>query len=308
MPRKKKLEVVGELNAVPVEKILTGGNDRKFFDQGKLQELASSIAEKGLLQAITVRPVTVEGEVWYELIAGERRYRAIMLLGWVTVPATVAEMTDEEASVAMLMENTGRADLLPMEEAFAYQRRANDFAWPVEKIAEKAGVSPDRVKKRMKLTLLCDELHPLVNSGQLPLGHAEALTALDHDKQRAAVRVFSRGNGISLREFQVVIAEMNAVPAASLFDLEQFFILELETKSFTLSGKNAQVNVPTSATLPSPQATGKDGVGDVMFNYIRVLQSAGHMAEAEAIGNLFSVLVKGNWVKLPSVLQSERGV
>lgn len=300
MPRKKtKLEVVGELKAVPMEKIVTGGNDRKWFDPDQLQELASSIATEGLLQAITVRPIKdLEGNPWYELIAGERRYRAVSLLGWITINANVVEMTDEQASAAMLMENTGRADLLPMEEAFAYQRRVTEFNWPLDKIANMAGVSVDRVKKRIRLTTLVEEIHPMVNSGQIPLAHAEAMTVLDPDKQRAAVKVLAAG-AVTAKDFQGIVAKMNAVEPDSLFDLTEFFIQEMERHSFALGGKNAKVDVPTSAKLPEVKFTMADTCGEVIYNYIQDLAAQGCDSEAAALGNLYKVLVYYNWAKLP---------
>lgn len=305
MARKKtKLEVVGEVVAIPVTKVLTGSNDRTFFDENGLLELAASIAKEGLLQPITVRPVEVEGEKFYDLVAGERRFRAVQKLKWIEINAHVREMSEESALAAMLMENTGRRDLLPMEEAYAYQRRIDKFGWTVEKIADVAGVSVDRVKKRIRLSNLVEEIHPLVNSGDLPLGHAEALATLDPDKQRAAVRVYSSGSGVTLRDFQTIVQQMNAAEEASLFDLEQFFVSELEKGSAALRGKAAQVNVPTSSALPKPTVTGKDSTGDVIFRYIQDLLAEGKDSEAAAVGNVFDVLVKSNFVKLPSSLRA----
>jgi ParB family chromosome partitioning protein len=83
----------------------------------------------------------------YEIVAGERRYRAVKLLGWIHIPAIVRELSDEAASAIMLAENTGRADLNPIEEANAYQRRVTTFGWSAERIADVAGVSKDRVTR-----------------------------------------------------------------------------------------------------------------------------------------------------------------
>ena len=123
---------------VPIDAIAPGDNDREDFDAAALQELADSIGQYGLAQPITVRPV---GRDRFQIVAGERRWRACRLLGWPTIPALVREMDDETASGVMLLENVQRAELNPIEEARAYARRMARFGWDVDRVAAAANVA-----------------------------------------------------------------------------------------------------------------------------------------------------------------------
>jgi ParB family chromosome partitioning protein len=119
--------IVHEIRASTIR---AGTNDRKHFDEVKLGELAESISEHGLAEPIIVRPVTSFCGVGYEIVAGERRFRAMTtILDRSFIPAIVRELDDESASAIMLAENTGRADLDPIEEANAYQSRIERFGW-----------------------------------------------------------------------------------------------------------------------------------------------------------------------------------
>src|SRR5690606_4424190 len=145
-----------KVHQIPVAQIVPGSNDRKVFDEVKLQELASSIQEHGLAQHITVRPIA--GSQEFEIVAGERPFRAIsQILQWETAPCLVRELSDEEASAIMLVENTSRVDLDPIAEANAYQVRVEKFGWDAKRIAEVAGVSSDRVRARLTLLKLAED-------------------------------------------------------------------------------------------------------------------------------------------------------
>jgi ParB family chromosome partitioning protein len=184
-----------QVTLLPVSHIIAGNNDRKTFDAAKLTELATSIASHGLAQPITVQPCGDH----VQIVAGERRFRAIAhILKWETAPCLIRELSDEEASAIMLAENTSRADLNPLEEATAYQERAHRFGWSFDKIALTAGVSAELVKRRISLLTLNDDIQHLVAGGHFPLGHAEALTDLDANRQRIAVRIYRESkNGLA---------------------------------------------------------------------------------------------------------------
>jgi len=120
---------MSQIHQIPVEKIIVGNNDRKQFNQQGLAELATSIAEHGLAQPPTLRPV-IDG--MYEIVAGERRTRAMRdVLKWKFIPAIVRDLDDQQASAIMLIENIERKDLNPMEEAQAYSERMKRFAWRI---------------------------------------------------------------------------------------------------------------------------------------------------------------------------------
>lgn len=164
----------------------TGRQDRTKF--GSLADLAASISEHGLIQPITVRPVG-ESDL-KQIVAGERRFRACEMLGWSEIPAIVADLTSDEASAVMLAENTGRADLDPIDEGRAYQVRIERLGWTVAECARSAGVSEVRVQFRLKLLKLRTDLQDLVRSGQLALGYAQILADanLDVNRQLLATR------------------------------------------------------------------------------------------------------------------------
>ena len=173
---------------LPVTEIVAGSNDRTVFDSNGLQELADSIAANGLAQPITVRWLEARGR--YEIVAGERRFRAHLLLGRETVRAIVRDLTDAEAAAIMLAENTGRKDLDPVDEARAYKARMTMFGWDVKTIAEKAGVSPQRINNRLTLLRLREDIQHLVRTGNLQIGYAQVLaeSELDNNRQLIALK------------------------------------------------------------------------------------------------------------------------
>lgn len=160
------------------------GNDRTVFDDNALRELADSIRENGLAQPITVRPLAGEQ---YELVAGERRYRAHQLLGVPTIRAIVQPMSDEKAAAVMLAENTGRKDLDPMDEARAYDARMKRYGWDAKTVAERAGVSVQVVHNRVKLLSLRADIQHLVRTGNVTVGYALILAESDLDNNRQLI-------------------------------------------------------------------------------------------------------------------------
>ena len=170
---------------LPLEDIVAGMNDRTVFDDSGLQELADSIRANGLAQPITVR--WVEAREKFEIVAGERRFRAHKLLNAPTVRAIVRDLTDSEAAAIMLAENTGRKDLDPVDEARAYKARMTAFGWDEKTIAEKAGVSVQRVRNRLALLALRDDLLHLVRSGNLQIGYAQIIAESDLDTNRQLI-------------------------------------------------------------------------------------------------------------------------
>lgn len=169
------------------------GNDRTVFDETALRDLAESIRINGLAQPITVRCVDTNAPFLYEVIAGERRYRAHKLIdGQTTIRAIIVDMDDKQASAVMLAENTGRKDLDPIDEARAYQRRLSQ-GWDKKDLAQKAGVSQQVITNRVKLLSLREDLQHMVRTGQLQVGYAQIIAdaALDTNRQLIAFRKLS---------------------------------------------------------------------------------------------------------------------
>jgi ParB family chromosome partitioning protein len=150
---------------------------RRTFDDAKLQELAMSIRNQGIIQPLVVRP---KGER-FELIAGERRWRAAMKAGLSKVPVVVREASDHDALQLALIENLQREDLNPIEEANGYRRLQEEFQWSQEEMAEKVGKSRPAVANAMRLLSLPAEVQQEIASGNLPAGQARALLGLQSE-------------------------------------------------------------------------------------------------------------------------------
>ncbi len=145
---------------------------RKFFDQTSLDELADSIREHGVLQPLLVRPIGTEK---YEIIAGERRWRAAQAAGVHEVPVVVRELSDEKALEISIIENIQRQDISALEEADAYQRLIAEFHYTQEKLAKIIGKSRSHIANTMRLSNLPDNVKALLNEGAISAGHARAL-------------------------------------------------------------------------------------------------------------------------------------
>ena len=152
---------------------------RKYFDKDALEELSASIAENGLLQPILVREY---GEGRYQIIAGERRFRASKLAGLTEIPALVLEKDDRKAAQIALIENIQREDLNPLEEALAYKSLAEEYDMTQEELSLKVGKSRSAIANMLRLLDLPDEILTLVASKELSAGHARTLLGVkDHD-------------------------------------------------------------------------------------------------------------------------------
>lgn len=184
---------------------------RKYFDEGALSELADSIREHGVLQPLIVRPM-LGGE--YQLIAGERRYRAAMLAQVASVPVVIREYSDMEAMEVALVENLQRRDLNPIEEGEGYKALARQFDLTQTEIAQKVGKSRSAVANAMRLVELPDEVKEAVSDNLLSMGHARALLSLQENEQicEAARQVIK--NGLSVRQTEQMVSKMQRTPKA----------------------------------------------------------------------------------------------
>lgn len=170
---------------------------RKDFAEEALAELADSIEKYGVLQPLLVRPY---GENGYQLIAGERRWRAARLAGLTEVPVVVREMTDEEAAALSLIENLQREDLNPVEKAFGFRKLMEDFSLTQEEAAEKVGKSRPAVANALRLLKLPAEALELVRTGKISAGHARALLAFPTEAQMTETAKQIAEKGLSVRE------------------------------------------------------------------------------------------------------------
>ena len=178
-------------------------NPRRNFDEAELEELAASIREHGVIQPIVVRPVKGAADR-YEIIAGERRWRASQRAGLHDVPIVPIEVNDTDALEIMIIENVQREDLNAMEEARGYHALADEFKRTTEDIAKVVGKSRSHVANMMRLTKLPDEVQALISSGELSAGHARALIGVP-DAVAAAKRIVQEG--LSVRQTEALAHE-----------------------------------------------------------------------------------------------------
>lgn len=173
---------------------------RNNFDQESLQELADSISSQGIVQPVVVRP---EGD-HFELVAGERRWRAAQLAGLQKVPAVIRELDARSAAAIALIENIQREDLNPLEQAQAFSRLIEEFDLTHQQVADSVGRSRAAVSNLLRLLDLADPVKQQVNKGLLDMGHARALLALiRHDQIEVARLVVNRG--LSVRETELLV-------------------------------------------------------------------------------------------------------
>lgn len=191
-----------ELRDVPVAEIRPNPRQaRRQFDEEKLRELAASIEEHGLVQPVVVRP---HGN-GYELVSGERRWRAYQALGREFIPAVVREMSDEEAAMAVLIENLQREDLNPLEEALAYRQLMDEFGLTQEEVARRVGKSRAAVANTLRLLGLPAEVQKLIEEGKIAAGHARALAGIEDEGEvvRLARRAAEEGFSVRVLEEEV---------------------------------------------------------------------------------------------------------
>jgi len=200
------------LATLPVSRIRPGKyQPRTRMDQEALSELAASIRTQGLMQPVLVRPVDKDR---YELIAGERRWRAAQMAGLSEIPALVREVPDEATAAMALIENIQREDLNPMEEAAGLQRLVDEFKLTHQQAADAVGRSRSAASNLLRLLNLAKPVQAMLMEGVLEMGHARALLALDGARQiEAANRVAARA--MSVREAEALVQLWLRTPAGT---------------------------------------------------------------------------------------------
>ena len=199
------------LGTLPISAIRPGKyQPRTRMDEAALGELAASIRAKGLMQPVLVRPVE-RGS--FELIAGERRWRAAQMAGLTEIPALVREVPDETALAMSLIENIQREDLNPMEEASGVQRLVDEFRMTHDQAADAIGRSRSATTNLLRLLKLTKPVQQMLLQGALEMGHARALLMLEGARQvEAANRVGARG--LSVRETEALVRQLSRAPAS----------------------------------------------------------------------------------------------
>ena len=174
---------------------------RKQFSDEAIQTLADSIQQYGMIQPILVRPLGLN----YQIVAGERRWRAARMLGMDEVPVVIRELTDEETMAVALIENLQREDLNPLEEANAYAQLMDMFHLTQEEVAKRVGKSRSAVANSLRLLKLPEDVKTLVEDGGLSAGHARALLAVEDPELRKKIAEKCTKENLSVREIETLV-------------------------------------------------------------------------------------------------------
>ena len=201
-----KTESSGSLS-LPISQVETcSSQPRKRFDDESLQELADSISQHGIIQPLTVRRLS---SGYYQIIAGERRWRAARLAGLQEVPVIVIEADDRKAAELAMIENLQREDLNPMEEAAGFQSLIESYHMTQEEAAQRVGKSRSAVTNALRLLGLTPSVRKLVEEGKLSAGHARALVPLSPSLQESTANAIVSG-GLSVRQTEALVKRLSA--------------------------------------------------------------------------------------------------
>ena len=199
------METTASASTLPLSQIEScAGQPRKIFDEEKLAELAESIREHGIIQPLTVRKLS---SGYYQIIAGERRWRAARLAGLSEVPVSIIEADDRKAMELAMIENLQREDLNPMEEAEGYRSLIEQYDMTQEEAAQRVGKSRSAVANAMRLLQLSQDIRLLVENEDLSAGHARALLPLPAALQAEAVKTIL-ANALSVRQTEQLVKRL----------------------------------------------------------------------------------------------------
>lgn len=218
---------------------------RHQFDEDALNDLAKSIQEQGIFQPITLRKSAVKG---YEIIAGERRFRASKIAGLTTVPAIVREFSDEQMIEASIIENLQREDLTALEEAMAYQQLIDVLAITQDEAAKRLGKSRTYITNHLRLLGLSDDIKDLVQSGALSAGQARTILGLKSKKDQSSLAKKVVAEGITVRQLEKMVQALNEPADKDIKkddgkkEVVPPYIRESEDRLMDKFGTNVQIN------------------------------------------------------------------
>jgi ParB family chromosome partitioning protein len=215
----------GQMLEIPLEYLQRGKyQPRRDMQDESLQELAESIKAQGVMQPIVIRPI---GSNRYEIIAGERRWRACQLAGLEKIPAIVRDVPDEAAVAMALIENIQREDLNAVEEAVALKRLQDEFSLTHQEVADAVGKSRTAVSNILRLLNLCSDVRTMLERGDLEMGHARCLLSMGEDQQRLLARQIV-AKGLSVRQAEALVrhaaegkTKTESKPSADITQLQE---------------------------------------------------------------------------------------
>ncbi|MCM3087569.1 ParB/RepB/Spo0J family partition protein [Bhargavaea ginsengi] len=211
---------------------------RKVFAEESLQELTESIREHGILQPIIVRK---KGRK-YEIVVGERRFRASGEAGLDSVPAVVRDMTDQQMMELAILENLQREDLNPVEEAEAYKQLMDALSLTQEQLAFRLGKSRPHIANHLRLLSLPEEVRSMLSEGRLSMGHGRALLGIKKKAQIGPVAQKTVAEGLNVRQLEALVQRMNEdVPRETKKEKKDIFIVEKETELRDFFGTSVNI-------------------------------------------------------------------
>ena len=228
---------------------------RKNFDEDALQELAESIKQYGLLQPILVQ----DRKTYYEIIAGERRWRASKIAGLKKVPVIIRHYTEQEIVEISLIENIQREDLNPIEEAQAYKRLLTEFHMKQDEVADRVSKSRTAVTNSMRLLKLCDEVQQMVISEMITTGHARAIISIEDPEKQYAIAQKIFDEKMSVRDVEKYIKNMNKPEKAKKKKNESLETIYRETE------EKLKQNIGTKVTIHSKDDESGSGKLEIEF-------------------------------------------
>jgi len=213
---------------------------RKVFEEDALLELADSIKQFGVLQPLLVQK---KGD-YYEIIAGERRWRAAKLAGLKEVPVIIKEYTEKEIVEIALIENIQRENLNPIEEAIAYKRLASEFGLKQDEIAERVSKSRQAVANSMRLLKLSEKVQNMVITEEISAGHARALLAIENPDEQYELALRISAENLSVRDIEKIINQMKKAPKTEKKTgvVNDFVYRDLEEKMISVFGTKVSIN------------------------------------------------------------------
>ena len=226
---------------LPIHKVEPNPDQpRQDFDEDELSALAASIAEHGIVQPLTVRSLGTSG--YYQIIAGERRWRAARMAGLTEVPAVIMDADDKKTMVLALIENLQRQDLNPVEEALGYQRLMVEFGLTQEEAAAKVGKSRPAVANALRLLGLAPEVLEMVRAGKLSAGHARAVLVLKTEKAQVDAAQKIAALGLSVRQAELMCKNLGKEPAPMVMPtLKVDYVAECEKSLSKHLGRGVKI-------------------------------------------------------------------
>lgn len=228
----------GELQTLGLNELQAGKyQPRRDMSQTALEELATSIRQQGIIQPIVVRPLSQGG---YEILAGERRWRAARMAGLSNVPCLIKAVSDKEAMTIGLIENIQREDLNVIEESRALSRLIEEFGFTHLSVAEAVGKSRSAVSNLLRLTQLNEEVKQLVEHGSLEMGHARALLAITGEQQTELARLVAQ-KGLTVRETERLVKQALTPEKVPVEQPRSLLMTQLEQEMATKLGTKVEI-------------------------------------------------------------------